>query len=254
MSSVIIGFDVRYLSKEKKHFSWNTIQKSPKVGTQIFFVSLKIANPQILRLIPQSLISEVIHMQIYLVSQSANLKPANLQGKQQCFWSRPALVFLLYFLYLLKNILEHVMSWNSKLFQKPEIVLKFKWEHFQLFFCKDCYIFGNSANFLFYIIMSSQDSFILSPMYKSTLFADPNSIKKFWSSSEIILRKSWIELEFFRYSPSLTNYKHRWQCTWIIDSDLLPSEIFCGNFCVLHRPWATPCLHTYKLLSARMAN
>jgi hypothetical protein len=47
-------------------------------------------------------------------------------------------------------------------------------------------------------------------------------------------------LHFHRIFPhicrcvTLTIYIHRRQCTGIIDSVLLPSENFCGNFCVLH--------------------
>jgi hypothetical protein len=36
----------------------------------------------------------------------------------------------------------------------------------------------------------------------------------------------------------LTNYIHRRQCTWTID--LLPSDTFCSNFCVLRHPPPTP--------------
>ncbi len=41
---------------------------------------------------------------------------------------------------------------------------------------------------------------------------------------------------------SLANYIHTVdnKCTWIIDSDLLSSESFCGNFCVLRRSCAPP--------------
>ncbi len=38
----------------------------------------------------------------------------------------------------------------------------------------------------------------------------------------------------------LINTVNRWQCTWIIDSDLLPSEIFCGDFCVLRYHLPSP--------------
>ncbi len=38
----------------------------------------------------------------------------------------------------------------------------------------------------------------------------------------------------------LTNYLRRRQYTWIIDSDLVPSDSFCGNFYVLRRSCATP--------------
>ncbi len=60
---------------------------------------------------------------------------------------------------------------------------------------------------------------------------------------------------------SLTNYIHRRQCTWIIwiiDSDLLPSETYCGNFCVLRHPpvckwicicWPTLCCNRKLRLS-----
>ncbi len=71
-----------------------------KVDTQIFFVS-----PQILGLIPQSEIRKffrcaspqirkivMINPQISEVSQNANHKLANLQGKKHCFWSWSALV------------------------------------------------------------------------------------------------------------------------------------------------------------------
>ncbi len=40
---------------------------------------------------------------------------------------------------------------------------------------------------------------------------------------------------------------------WIIDSDLLPSETFCGNLCVLRHP-PPPRLQMKTLSSARMAN
>ncbi len=34
----------------------------------------------------------------------------------------------------------------------------------------------------------------------------------------------------------LIAYIHRWQCTWITDSDLKTSETFYSNFCVLRHP------------------
>ncbi len=35
---------------------------------------------------------------------------------------------------------------------------------------------------------------------------------------------------YIAWLGALTNYKLRWQCTWIIDSYFLPAETFCSNF------------------------
>jgi hypothetical protein len=81
-------------AKKRLRKDFKNLQVYSKVGMQIFFVSLHIANPRILGLILQSQIRicgvpvrklQIANPQISLVSQSANLKSANFEGKKQCF-------------------------------------------------------------------------------------------------------------------------------------------------------------------------